>query len=152
MDLRTRRTIRSAIEIRAPLGTVWRVLTDFAAYPEWNPHVRRVIGKPIAGGRLTIHSQPSGGRPIVMRPRVVRWSPPNELRWRATFISRRLFTGEHGFRLESTGADSVRFIQDETFSGLLVPLYAKLRLPATRRGFEQVNEALRQRAEAQTGG
>jgi hypothetical protein len=151
VDLRTKRTIRSAIEIRAPLDTVWRVLTDFAAYPEWNPHVRRVLGRPIVGGRLTIHSQPSGGRPIVMRPRIVRWSPPNELRWRATFVSRRLFSGEHGFRLESTGADSVRFIQDETFSGLLVPLYARLRLPATRRGFEQVNEALRERAEARTG-
>lgn len=86
---------------------------------------------------------------MVMRPVILSWSPPNELRWRATFLSRRLFSGEHGFRLESTAADRVRFEQDETFSGLLVPLYARLRLRATRRGFEQVNEALRERAEAE---
>jgi hypothetical protein len=38
-------------------------------------------------------------------------------------------------------------VQDETFSGLLVPLYSRLRLARTRRGFDQVNEALRDRAE-----
>jgi len=148
VDLRTRRTIRSSIEIRAPIATVWRILTDFAAYPDWNPHVRRVLGKPRPGARLAIYTRPPGGRTIVMRPRIISWSPPNELRWQATFLSRALFTGEHGFLLEATGPDRVRFVQDETFSGMLVPFYARLRLAATRRGFEQVNEALRERAEA----
>jgi hypothetical protein len=149
VDLRTTRTIRSAIEIRAPIETVWSVLTDFASYPEWNPHIRRVLGTFALGARVAIHTQPPGGRMIVMRPRVITWAPPNELRWRGTFINRRLFTGEHGFRLEQTAANRVRFVQDETFRGLLVPLYARLRLPRTRRGFDQVNEALRRRAEEQ---
>jgi hypothetical protein len=149
LDLRSTRTIRSAIEIRAPLETVWRVLTDFAAYPEWNPHVRRVQlrGQPRPGARLTIRSHPPGGRAVVLRPVIVAWSPPTELRWRATFISRRLFSGEHGFRLERVDAARVRFHQEETISGVLVPLYARLRLPRTREGFARVNEALRERAE-----
>lgn len=149
MDLRTTRTIRSAIEIRAPLDVVWRVLTDFDAYPTWNPHVRRVVGKPQVGGRIGIHTRPPGGRTIVMRPIILEWSPPRELRWRATFVSRRLFSGEHGFRLEEATPGRVRFAQDETFSGVLVPLYARLRLPSTRLGFAQMNEALRARAEAE---
>ena len=147
MDLRTTRTIRSAIEIRAPLDVVWGVLTDFAAYPEWNPHIRRVLGTVKQGARIALHSQPPGGRMIVMRPTVVTWEPPHELRWRSTFVSRRLFSGEHGFRLESSGADRVRFVQDETFSGLMVPVYSRLRLKRTRRGFDETNEALRDRAE-----
>jgi hypothetical protein len=85
-----------------------------------------------------------------MRPLILNWTPPRELRWRAIFGSRRLFSGEHGFRLEETAPNRVRFAQDETFSGLLVPLYARLRLAATRRGFEQMNQALRERAEAET--
>jgi hypothetical protein len=148
VDLRTKRTIRSATEIRAPLEVVWRVLTDFAAYPEWNPHIRRVRGKPAVGARLAIESRPPGRRVVVMRPLVITWSPPTELRWRSTFLSRRLFSGEHGFRLEPMSGNRVRFVQDETFSGLLVPLYSRLRLPGTRKGFEQVNEALRVRAES----
>jgi hypothetical protein len=147
LDLRTTRTIRSAIEIRAPIETVWGVLTDFAAYPDWNPHVRSVEGEVSNGARIAIHTQPPGGRMIVMRPTVVTWSPPNELRWRSTFLAGRLFSGEHGFKLESTGSDRCRFVQDETFSGALVPFYARLRLPRTRLGFDETNEALRDRAE-----
>ena len=151
MDLRTTRTIRSAIEIRAPIDTVWGVLTDFAAYPDWNPHIRRVLGTVTEGSRLAIHTRPPGGRMIVMRPRVTTWAPPTELRWRATFLNRRLFTGEHGFLLEPAGANRVRFVQDETFSGLLVPFYSRLRLPRTRRGFDEVNQALRTRVEQLAG-
>ena len=147
MDLRTTRTIRSAIEIRAPLEAVWSVLTDFSAYPEWTPHIRHVRGTPKVGGRLTIRSHPPGGRPVVLRPVLTAWDPPTELRWRGTFISRHLFSGEHGFRLEPIGENRVRFLQDETFSGLLVPLYARLRLHRTREGFAEVNEANRERAE-----
>jgi len=151
VDLRTTRTIRSAIEIRAPLDAVWRILTDFSAYPEWNPHIRQVRGKPRVGGRLTIHSRPEGGRTVVLRPVVTVWSPPTEFRWRGTFVSQFLFRGEHGFKLEQLDPRRVRFHQDETFSGLLVPLYARLRLPKTRDGFGQVNEALRERAEGAEG-
>lgn len=147
MDLRTTRTIRSAIEIRAPLEAVWDVLTDFSAYPEWNPHIRQVRGTARLGGRLTIRSHPRGGRPVVLRPLLTAWDPPTEMRWRGTFISRHLFSGEHGFKLEPLGENRVRFLQDETFSGLLVPLYARLRLPRTREGFAEVNEALRERVE-----
>ena len=130
---------------------VWGVLTDFAAYPEWNPHIRRVLGKVGQGTRIAINTKPPGGRMIVMRPTVVTWEPPNELRWRSTFLTGRLFAGEHGFRLEPTGTDRVRFVQDETFSGMLVPLYSRLRLPRTRDGFDQTNEALRDRAEEMAG-
>ena len=149
MDLRTTRTIRSAIEIRAPIDLVWRILTDFEGYPAWNPHVVKVLGKPRIGGRITIHTRPPSGRTVVMRPVILSWTPPRELRWRATFVTRHLFSGEHGFVLEATAPDRVRFAQDETFSGVLVPLYSRLRLAATRRGFEQMNQALRERAEAE---
>ena len=148
MDLRTTRTIRSAIEIRAPLETVWRILTDFTAYPEWNPHIRKVLGRPKVGTRITIHSRPPGGREFVLRPVVIKWSPPTELRWRGTVLSQSVFSGEHGFRVEELPNGRVRFHQDETITGLFVPLYARMRLERTRDGFSQVNEALRERAES----
>jgi hypothetical protein len=34
--------LHTEIEINASAERVWRVLTDFAAYPKWNPFVRRV--------------------------------------------------------------------------------------------------------------
>lgn len=147
MDTRTVRTIRTTLEIRAPIDVAWQALTDFAAYPEWNPHVRQVSGQAGIGRRLTLISHPPGGRPMRFRPVITAWRPPYELRWLTTFLSRRLFTAEHGFRIEPIDAERVRFVQDETFRGLAVPLYARFRLPATRRGFEQMSQALRDRAE-----
>jgi hypothetical protein len=126
---------------------VWSVLTDFASYPDWNPLVRELNGKPKVGKRVTILSQPPGARGIAFAPLVLVWSPPTELRWRSTLISRRLFSGEHGFRLEPMDAERVRFVQDEMLTGVLVPLYSRVRLPATRIGFEEMNQRLRDRAE-----
>jgi len=151
VDLRTTRTIRSAIEIRAPAETVWRVLTDFASYPDWNPLIRRLHGKPTVGKRITILSKPPGARGLAFAPVVLAVEPERELRWRSILISRRLFSGEHGFRLEPIDGDRVRFVQDETFSGALVPLYSRFRLPATRLGFEEMNQRLRERAEREVG-
>jgi hypothetical protein len=147
LDLRTTRTIRSAIEIRAPVDVVWSVLTDFASYPDWNPLVRRLNGRPRVGKRVTILSQPPGARAIAFAPVVLAYDPPNELRWRSTLISRHLFSGEHGFVLEAIDDGRVRFVQDEVLTGILVPLYSRLRLPKTRVGFEEMNQRLRDRAE-----
>jgi hypothetical protein len=127
------------------------VLTDFASYPDWNPLVRQLHGRPQVGGRVAILSQPPGARGFAFAPRVLAWSPPHELRWRSTLISRRLFSGEHGFRLEPIDDGRVRFVQDETLTGLLLPLYSRLRLPATRVGFEELNQRLRDRAERVAG-
>jgi hypothetical protein len=145
--MRTVRTIRSTLEIRAPIDVVWQVLTDFAAYPAWNPHVRQISGQAGVGQRLTLVSHPPGGRPMRFRPLIIGWQPPHELCWRTTFMTRAIFTAEHAFRLQPIDDERVRFIQDETFRGLAVPLYSRFRLSATRRGFDQMSQALRERAE-----
>ena len=33
------------IEIRADAGRVWRLLTEFDKFPEWNPFLRRASGR-----------------------------------------------------------------------------------------------------------
>ena len=98
---------------------------------------------------MSVHSRPPGGRAVVFRPVIVKWAPPLELRWRATLFWARLFRAEHGFRVEPVAEDRVRLVQDETFRGLLIPLYSAIRLGATKRGFEQMNAALRERAESE---
>jgi hypothetical protein len=144
------KVLRTEIEIDAPAEMVWRVLTDFAAYPEWNPFVRRAEGEVKVGARLRISIAPPGGRAMSFRPTVLVADPDRELRWLGRLGVPGLFDGEHSFVIEPVGEGRVRFIQQERFGGLLVPLLSEKLDGATRRGFEEMNRALKLRCEAAT--
>ncbi len=140
--------IHTEIEIHAPAGEVWRVLTDFAAYPQWNPFVRRVEDEVRVGGRLHVYIQPSGGKGMSFRPTVLVADPDREFRWLGHLWVPGLFDDEHSFVIEPAGHGRVRFIQRERFGGLLVPLLSKMLDGETRSGFEEMNRALKVRAES----
>jgi hypothetical protein len=138
--------IARTVEIDAPDDRVWDVLVDFAAYPEWNPFVTSVAGAPIVGSRLKIRLRPAGRRGMTFRPRVLAATPRRELRWLGRALIPGLFDGEHSFVIEPTGPSSCRLVQGETFRGLLVGLFGS-GLAATAEGFNQMNQALKDRAE-----
>jgi hypothetical protein len=140
--------IHTEIEIDAPAERVWQVLNDFAAYPEWNPFVRRGEGEVKVGARLHVFIQPSGGKGMSFRPKVLVADPGRELRWLGHFWVPGLFDGEHSFGIEPLGEGRVRFIQRERFGGLLLPLLWRMLEGDTRRGFEEMNRALKVRCEA----
>ena len=73
--------ILSEIEIGATASRVWSILTDFAAYPSWNPFIRSISGDVEAGRRLAVSIQPDGGRAMTFRPTVLVAEPNSELRW-----------------------------------------------------------------------
>ena len=139
--------LRSQIEIEASAERVWQVLTDFAAYPEWNPFIRRVDGRPEVEEQLVVRMRPSGTRGMTFRPTVMKVEANRQLRWLGHLLVPGLFDGEHIFEIEVLGRDRTRFIQREIFKGLLVPLLARSLDKSTQRGFEEMNRALRERAE-----
>jgi hypothetical protein len=139
--------LHSQIEIEAPAERVWQVLTDFAAYPEWNPFIRRVNGRLEVGEQLVVRMRPSGTRGMTFRPTVMKAEPNRQLCWRGHLLVPGLFDGEHIFEIEELDEDRVLFIQREVFKGLLVPLLARSLDRDTQRGFEEMNRALRERAE-----
>jgi hypothetical protein len=140
--------MQSEIEIGASAGSVWGILTDFASYPEWNPFIRRISGEPKVGERLEVRLEPPGSRGITLKPTVLNAEPEHELRWLGHLLVSGLFDGEHILAIQQLDENRVRFIQRETFGGLLVPLFARSLDKGTRRGFEEMNRALKERAEA----
>jgi len=56
------RTISHTIEIDAAPEAIWRQITDTAAYPDWNPFMRRLEGELKEGARIEVEIEPPGGR------------------------------------------------------------------------------------------
>lgn len=142
------REIITAIEIAAPAERVWRILTDFASYPAWNPFIPEIRGEPTVGERLAVCIRPAGRKGTTFWPTLLNVVPQRELRWRGRVFVPGIFDGEHAFALEPLGARRVRFVQREAFRGLLVPLVWRWMAAPTRHGFGAMNRALKARAEA----
>ncbi len=140
--------LHTEIEIEASAERVWGLLTYFSSYPQWNPFIRSISGQPTPGERLEVRIEPPGGRGMTFKPKVLNAEPNRELRWLGHLLVPGLFDGEHSFTIQPLGENRVRFAQREAFRGLLVPLFARSLDNNTQRGFEEMNRALKERAEA----
>ncbi len=141
------RQIRAEIEINAPAERVWHIITDFAAFPQWNPFIRQISGELKVGGKLDVYLLPSGQRGMRFRPVVLAVEPFRELRWLGRVWSiPKLFDGEHSLTIERLDANRVRFVQQEVFSGILVSVLGDT-LSAAERSFGDMNETLKTLAE-----
>lgn len=96
--------ILSEIDIAAAPERVWSILTDFVAYPSWNPFIRSISGDIEAGQRLTVSIQPVGGRAMTFRPTVLLVQPNGELRWLGHLLFPGIFDGEHFFRIATSAS------------------------------------------------
>jgi hypothetical protein len=137
------------IHIAAPPEAVWAVLSDLSSYPSWNPFIREASGTLAAGERLDVEIQPVHGRAMRFRPTVLAAEANRELRWRGRLVVPGLFDGEHRFAVEPTAGGS-RLVQEERFTGVLVPFLARGLRRGTLPGFERMNEAVKERVEAQS--
>jgi hypothetical protein len=140
------RELHRQIEIEASPERVWAVVTDFAAYPEWNPFIRRISGELRQGARLEARIEPPGARATTFKPTIRAVEVNRELRWLGRLLLQGIFAGEHSLRIEPLDGGHSRFVQSERFSGLLVGL-VKGTLVKTEAGFEEMNTALKARAE-----
>ncbi|HLM54824.1 MAG TPA: SRPBCC domain-containing protein [Pyrinomonadaceae bacterium] len=140
--------IHTEIEIGAPPEVVWRVLTDFKAFPDWNPFVTSVSGEPEEGARLRITVKVPDGPVVKFKPTVLRAERARELRWIGRLAVPGFFSGEHFMKLEpAEGGRATRFVHGEHIEGLLLPFMGGT-LRKSRRGYDLMNEALKARAEA----
>jgi hypothetical protein len=141
------RELYTAIEIDAPAGRVWTILTDLDAFTEWNPHVRQAEGEVREGAKLRIRVEAEDGKGMTFKPTVIRVDPQREFRWLGSLLLPGIFDGEHIFEIIPSGDGRVRFVQREQFTGVLVPLMWKSLDTTTRQGFEDMNVALKKRSE-----
>jgi hypothetical protein len=136
--------VRTEIEINADPGKVWKILTDFEKYDQWNPFINRIIGQAKQGGKIEIHIETPGGKKRKYGPTVTKVEQGRELRWLGKSL---LLNGEHIFTIEQLQAGRVRFVHREVFDGLLTLIFGRSLDIDVRQGFEEMNRALKEKAE-----
>jgi hypothetical protein len=141
------RTLHTEIGIMAPAERVWNVLIDTDRWAEWNPFAR-MTGRVAAGERIAVTLTPPGKSAMTLKPTIVQLEPGREFRWLGHLGMRGIFDGEHGFRITPEDTGRCRFEHFETFTGILSTPVMWMVGKATREGFEAMNRALKQRAEA----
>jgi hypothetical protein len=141
-------TIGTTVDIDAPKQLVWDVLTDFAAYHEWNPSMK-IEGTAQVGTRLSVHMGASGGRGMAFKPMVLAAAPGDELRWLGKLAFGGIVDGEHFFILDRNADGTTRLTHGERYSGALVALAKPfLHKQKNQAGYESFNRALKQRVES----
>lgn len=136
------------IEIESSAEKVWQVLTSFEKYPEWNPFIKKIIGKAEKGTTLEVHMPDPQGGTIIMTPTVLVADKQRELAWLGKMEGRDdLFTGEHHFLIEPLAGNKIRFIHSERFAGVMVPKLEGWLDTAVKSHFEAMNKAIKNRAE-----
>jgi hypothetical protein len=137
--------VKAATEIDAPAETVWSVLTALEQFKAWNPFIRDARGTTEVGGEVQVQVRTSLGIPLAFHAKVLSRADNRELHWLGHVAAPWLASGEHWFTIEPIDERRVRFVQRETFSGLLPWLGARLLRREAKRGFEAMNDALKAR-------
>lgn len=140
--------IQTDIVIHATPENVWAVLSDFAAFPEWNPFIPRITGTLKLGGCLKIRMTPPGSFPATFYTKVQILDANHELRWLGRPLVPGIFDGQHRFVIHPLPDGTVRFEQAERFSGILVGFFTHRHETITKPGFALMNAALKARVEA----
>ena len=141
------RRISVTTEINAPVEAVWAQLADTDKFAEWNPFMPSLEGTLAKGERLAVRIVPPGAKGMTFHPTVTAAEKNRKLEWLGRFLIPGLFDGRHTFTLAPTAGGGTLLTQEETFTGMLVPLMAST-LTKTEEGFRQMNEALRARTAA----
>ena len=139
--------IEESVEIAAPPGLVWDVITDLARYGEWNPFV------------VACRSTLVPGDPIVMRVRLVPWlvQPQREIVFEHVAGVRLCYGLDGGtfgaiasrrcHELEALGSSRTRYRSRFQLAGWLAPVVRALLGHRLEHGFHAMTTAIRDRAQ-----
>src|SRR5262245_41529330 len=129
--------------IQARPEVIWKILTDAAKYPSWNPTVDKIEGRIALGEQVTVHAKINPGRAFPVK--VSEYVPSTRMVWTGG-MPLGLFTVERTFTLTPAPDGSVEFSMREVYSGLMAPLIGRS-IPDLQPAFNEFAEALKNHAE-----
>ncbi len=141
-------TLKTSIEMNAALQTVWSILDNLPAYPEWNALVPDMTGLTVVGETLHGTLKQPNTPDIPLNPVLTRIIGARELRWLTEAPEPGVFRAEHRFMLTPLPGGRTRLDHDEDFEGVAVAEMWDGIAVNGRAAYEAFNRDLKARAES----
>ena len=142
------KTLSSEIIIDATIEKVWKILTDFPVYPDWNPFIINISGELKQDSFLNVTLKIEDRKESTFKPKLILVIPGEKFCWRGSLIVKGVFDGTHYFVLEKTEDNKTHLCHGENFRGLFAgPILKKIGNP-TLSAFNLMNQALKEKAES----
>jgi len=139
--------IKTEVLINTAPEKIWSILINFDNYPNWNPFIKSIKGEVKRGNVIIARIELTGAKEMTFKPKILTFETNKELSWLGHLLFAGLFDGEHKFELIDNSNGTTTFRQSEKFKGILVPLFKKQLDNNTKKGFEEMNNKLKELAE-----
>ncbi|WP_374574099.1 SRPBCC family protein [Phenylobacterium sp.] len=139
--------IEHRVGIQAPPETIWEVLYDLPGWSKWNPLYVEAEGQIRIGSTLRLKMVLPGEAAQDIRPVVLEWVPHEQLHWRLSLMWG-MVSNTRYIEIEKLGETSCIVSNGELFGGLFGPSVAKRLGRKVWKGFEAMDLALKEEAEA----
>lgn len=139
--------IRTEIGISATPEKVWEILTNLQGWSDWNPIVHKIEGNMSLGQELLIvmtSEQGKSGKSY--RAKITSFDINRRFSFSSKMMTKFLFSIERKIDLENSES-GIQFIQTETYSGILVPLFWNKMKDQVTKMLNSMNEALKKKVE-----
>ena len=141
------RAVEYRTGVQAPAEIVWEVISDFAAWGDWNPIHPRIEGALRIGTPLNVEVVLGDAPAKVIEAVVQDWVPYEQLHWRTKRL-RGFVTAIRYLEIENMGPANATFSNGELFVGPLVRLVSRDERRRLRAAYTRMGEAVKTRAEA----
>lgn len=140
--------IDETVEIDAPAEVVWKVLTDFASYGEWNPFVLRCSTTLEPGAPIDMRVRLVGPKAFPQREYIRDHIPGVEFGYRMKPVPGGTLHSHRTHTVTPLGDGRCRYRSHFELAGWLQPVVTALLGTALRRGFGGMTAAVASRAES----
>jgi hypothetical protein len=139
--------IEHRVGVQTSADAIWEIIADIESWAGWNPLYPQARGKVRIGETLTLTLALPDQAQRTIQPVVVDWTPRELLHWRLSTMGG-LVRSIRYIEIEELGPANCILSNGEIFRGPLSGAVGRRFGRSIRRGFTEMGEALKDRAEA----
>ncbi len=147
LGLHTYDEVNSEIDVEASADEVWKILTNFEDYPEWNPFITSISGELKENSPIDVTIALPFSKSLTVPLKIEQLVKGKEMIWSGKLLEPKILDSLHTFHIEAVDSGRTKFTQKERVGGLLLypllPFYKGM----MERNFRKMNTALKNRAE-----